>query len=611
MHLRRLATLTTAVLALAAILYAGEEPKYSVYVSIETQPDGTAYVTLNGRKAIHLQKPNGTLSPSERAKIIGERLSLLLPKVTDPKEITSKDSGANAKLFVRGTLVAIATPEEAKARSMTASRLAAMWAENLRKLLLAPPLSVEPESLLIPLGETRTIAVKSYVPGEIKAEITDGSIIGADPTAKAGSLVVSGLAVGDAAIDVKCGSQKVSVPIKVRKYAAAIAGTARTAVTGHDPPSSLLIRAAREIVRSVVATEPGASIRRIDMPASVQVPLPGRTATIIAGIDTDGPDYIPAKLRAEVEIEHRVLPNAEAADIWFCNQPETVTKFQVLFTGKLTPSERSTRLLYHHYNDMPVTMGFVVDVINPATQPAELHVIEGVSSPMQDVVVVGYEAGKEFINSEKANVGRIITVPPSTRRVLVSQAVPHPKTASGIMELRQLSGEPLIVRLIAKPEAQRRSDDPTDADLTLNGFDAKRITYSDGVFPQPQKALEFNYIVGKPWAFIRLGKIPIKHLTLDKTLYGFGITYDVNVALENPTDIEQTVEMLFEATAGPAAGVFLIDGRYVEVKRLGPPNERLIASYRLRPGQKKNVEIRTIPLSGSAYPATIIIRAAK
>ncbi len=428
---------------------------------------------------------------------------------------------------------------------------------------------------------------------------------------RSGSLVVEGLALGEAAITIQCAGHEVSVPVSVRKYAASVSGTAKASVTGYNPPASLLVRAVRDVIRSAVTVEPGAVVKKIDIPTSFNVPAPGRSSQVTVTVEADGPACIPAKLPAQVEIENRPVKKVESANIWFSNEPETVRRFQVLFTGKLSPAEESTRLLYHHYNDMPQTMGFVIDVINPSDQPAELHVIEGVAEPMADVVIVGYVAGRDFLKSHEANVGRIITLPPGTRRALVSQSVPHPKTASGIMEFRQISGEPLIMRLIAKPEEQRLAEDIPDVDLPLAGFDPERITLSDGVFPRPMKSVEATYTVGKQWAFIRMGKNPIKHDTLDKTLYGFGITYDANITLENPTEQEQVVEVLFEATAGPAAGVFLLDGKYVEVKRLGPPEERKIGEFKLRPGQTRKTTIRTIPLSGSAYPATIIIRAAK
>lgn len=598
-------------LILLSGLSAAEQPKFAAVVSVEKAQDGTAYVVLNGRKAIQLQKPNGSLSPAERARIIAQRLTALLPKITDLKAISSRPSGKDDQLIVSGTVVAIATPEEAKARGMTTSKLAAMWAENLRKILSEPPISVEPASLLIPLGEKRALKVKAYIPGEISADISDGTIISADSSIKLGSLVIQGLAVGDARISIRCGGREVSVPVSVRKYAASVWGTGKGAITGRNPPASLLDKAARDVVRSVVTTEPGASISKIEPPKTAHMPMPGHTSELTMMVEAQGQGYIPARFPAQVEVENRRLPPAESGQIWFSNFPETLRKYQVLFTGRLATSQESTRLLYHHYNDMPQCVGFVIDVINPSAQPAELHVIEGISDPMADVVIVGYVAGKEFLNCHQANIGRIFALPAGTRRVLVSQAVTHPKTASGIMEFRQLSGEPLIVRLVAKPEEERLSDDLPGIDLPLVSFDGARIGNSDGVFPRPREVMDVTYTVGKQWAFIRLGKHPIKHETLDTSLYAFGITYDVNATLVNPTDQDRTIELLFEATAGPAAGVFLLDGKYAEVKRLGPPDERVIGSYLVRSGKTRNLHIRTIPLSGSAYPATLIIRAAK
>lgn len=587
------------------------QTKQSISATVEKVPDGTAYVVLNGRKAIHLQKSNGTLKPADRAKIIADRLNSLLPKVSDLKAITSKVSGANGQLIISGTLVAVATPDEAKARSMTTSALAAMWTENLRKILSGPPIAVDPANLLIPLGEKRTLTVKAYVSGEVSAEVSDGSIIKADSTVKVGSLVVEGLALGETTIKIRCGGHEVSVPVSVRKYAASLSGSARTSVTGYNPPTSLLVRAVRDVIRSAVAFEPGAAAKKIEIPSSFHVPHPTRSSSVTVIVEADGPTHIPVRLPVEVEIENRRVPKVESKEIWFSNVPETVRKFQVLFTGKLAPSDESTRLLYHHYNDMTQCMGFVIDVVNPGAQPAELHMIEGVAEPMADVVIVGYVAGRDFLHSHEANVGRIIRIPPGTRRVLVSQPVHHPKTASGIMEFRQLSGDPLVVRLVAKPDNQRQVEDVADLDMPIGSFDLSRVVLSDGVFPRPRKVLDLTYTVGKQWGFIRMGQRPIKHDNLEKELFAFGITYDANVTLENPTEKQQKIEVLFTAGAGPAAGIFLIDGKYSEIKRLGPPSEREIGAVTLNPGQTKKMTIRTIPLSGSAYPTTITIRAAK
>ena len=596
---------------MAGSLAAVEQTKFPARVGVERMQDGSAYVTASGRRFMHVQRSNGTLKPADRAAIVADRLSVMLQKLTDIRAISAKASGANGQVLVNGALLAIATPTDAKAASTTAMKLAETWVSNLRKVLTLPPIYVEPESMLIPLGEKRTLSVKVFIPGDISAEVADVSVVRAQPASSAGMLLVEGLTVGDSSIRVRCGQHEVNVPVKVRKYAAAINGGVKATVTGLNPPQSLALRSIRESVHSMISLEPGASIRKTEVPQSVSVPVPGRSTQVPVSLEAEGVDYLPVRLTGTVELQNRVMPKVESESIWFCNEPETVRRFQVLFTGKLVPSQESTRLLYHHFNDMQQCMGFVIDVVNPSDQPAELHIIEGVAEPMADVVVVGYVAGRDFLNSYQSLIGRILTLAPNSRRVLVSQAVHHPKTASGIMELRQLTGQPLVARVIAKPETQRLADDPLGVDLPLTGFDPAKVAYSDGVFPRPWKIVDAEYTVGKSWQFIRLGKNPIQHATLDRVLYGFGITYDIRLTIDNPTDRQQIVEVLFEAPAGPAAGIFLLDGTYSEIKRMHPPDERVIGSYTLQPGQTRRSTIRTIPLSGSAYPATLIVRVAK
>lgn len=592
-------------------LGAEAQAKFFAKASVEPMQNGSAYVTVNGRRIMHLQRSNGALMPTDRAGIVADRLSAMLPKLTDVRAISTKAFGANGHVLVNGALLGIATPTDAKAANTTAMKLVETWASNLRKVLMLPPISVEPENMIIPLGEKRGLTVKVFLPGDISAEVAEGGTIRAEPGPSPGALLIEGLAVGDSSIKVRCGGHEATVPVKVRKYAATVRSGVKAAITGSDPPQSVALRSISESVRSMISLEPGASIRKTEMPRSISVPAPGRTTQVLVSLEAEGADYLPVRLTEAIELVNRTMPKVESESIWFSNQPETVRRFQVLFTGRLAKSDKSTRLLYHHYNDMQQCMGFVIDVINPFDEPAELHIVEGVAEPMADVVIVGYVAGRDFMNNHRSLIGRILTLAPNSRRVLVSQPVHHPETASGIIEFRQLSGQPLIARLIAKPEPQRLADDPVGVELPLTGFDPTRMAYSDGIFPRPWKTVNAAYTIGKSWQFIRIGKNPIQHATLDKALYGFGITYDIYLTIDNPTDKQRTVEVVFEATAGPAAGVFLLDGSYSEIKRIHPPDERVIGKYTLHPGQTRTSTIRTIPLSGSSYPATLIIRAAK
>ncbi len=147
--------------------------------------------------------------------------------------------------------------------------------------------------------------------------------------------------------------------------------------------------------------------------------------------------------------------------------------------------------------------------------------------------------------------------------------------------------------------------------ISATGIDPSEIALSDHIYPEPVKDLAVTYTAGKAWVFLRIGKHHLKHASQDMQLYGnYGVTYNIEATLENPGAEPLAAELAFEATAGPASGVFVVDGQVVPVRYLKPPAEVTIRKVIVPPGRSRAVSIRTIPLSGSAYPATLIIRQA-
>lgn len=586
--------------------------KFTHRVNVEAMQDGTAYVVVNGRKAIHLRTRNGTLSPVDRAKIASGRLAEHVKKGIDPKTIWCRRAARKAYVMVGDSMLVIATANEARTRRMSTKELADMWVRNLQKLLSLPPLSADPTSVVVPLGETRAVAVESLLPEPVTVEVSNPLVIAIDVKAKPGSIVIMGGSVGDATVTIRCKEHSVPVSVSVKKYAAYAALEVRKAVvTGWNAPASLASLAARDAARQAVALEPGAQIRAVKVQSELQSLSPGQTLGTSVQVEAAGGDHIPAKLLVQIEVENRPVADVPTSWLMYSNDPERVSKYRMLFAGRMDSAGQAVRLLYHHQNMMRRRIGFVIDVVNASNSPASLHVMEGVSQPMVDTVAVGYKAGLEFLQNHRNRIGRVIDLPAGTRRVLVSQPLDHRRTASGIMELRQLSGDPLLVRVIAKPEGQRVSEDPLHSVIPATWIDPSKIALSDHIYPEPVKDLAVTYTAGKAWVFLRIGKHHLKHATRDMQLYGnYGVTYNIKATLENPGAEPLAAELAFEATAGPASGVFVVDGEVVRVKYLKPPAEVTIRKVIVPPGRSRAVSIRTIPLSGSAYPATLIIREA-
>lgn len=605
---RYLALLSTCITLLGICGQAWA--KFTPRVSQRAERDGTAVVLINDRGVIRLKTTNGNLTPRERAGLAAERLAVLIQRGLDPNALGCKVTGQSARLMAGEAMIAIATQAEARAHGTTPAQLVNSWVRAIRTALAIPPLSVSATDVRIPLGESRMIAVQSLVDSPVNVQVVDSAIVKAE-SAKPGTLILRGLNVGDTEVKVQCEEYGVTIKAHVRKYAGTLLGSVKGIVTGQKVPASLIRRAVETAARSQVKLEPGAVLRSVEagqVPASLP---PGSESRLGVCIEAAGGDYIPTRINTQALVENRVIGRAPTSKIMYSNDPERILRYQVLFAGRMTPQDEGVRLLYHHQNMVGQRIGFVIEIINASTNPANLHVIEGVAEPVLDPVIAGYKAGMRFLGNYRQCVGRIIDIAPGCRFVIVNQALEHGFTASGIMEFRQLSGEYLIVRVLAKPESQSVYEDPPDVLLAATGIDPDKIRYSDHVYPNPSQSVEVKYTAGKQWVFFRLGKDAIKHAEQDKWLYGnYGVIYEIKAVLENPSSSSQTFEFVFEPTAGPASAIFIVDDRLVPIKLARPPQEVTLERVTV-PGESiRTVSICTMPLSGAAYPATLIIRGA-
>lgn len=585
--------------------------KYNPKITVEKTTAGTAYVTINQTKVIHLKVNNGSLLPADRANIVAERLKSFADKNYNPNLFSVKSTQTDSRLFFDDKLLLIVTKADAKSNKTTASALASSWITNLKKALSLPPLSVSRNDVLIPLGETRKITVISLLTDPVTASISDPAVVSTNLNKN--TLVMTGKALGSSRITLSSEGHEVSINVSVKKYAAyPKSEKQKSIVTGKIAPSSLVNRAIKDAARRSVNIESGALIKNIHIVSPASDLASGLTAEKKVSIKVCGASYIPATLDLNVIIENKPIHQKKSESIMYSNNPEQIKKYQTLFTGRFDTVNESYRLLYHHQNMMGSATGFVIEIINSSDKPASLHFVEGISEPMLDTVIVGYVAGLEFMNNHKNMIGRVINIEPGSRWVLLSQSIPATNTASGIIEFRQIAGDPLFLRVIAKPEQLRIAEDTPGIALPTQGLTADSFQLSDHVYPQPEKTIEAEYVANKPWVFLRIGKNAIKHAEQeDKVLYGnYGVTYNINAKLINPTDKNHKVEIVYEATAGPLSGIFYLDGQLNKIRMLRPPKDATIATITIPAGQTKNIQIKTMPLSGSAYPSTLVIRPA-
>ena len=236
---------------------------------------------------------------------------------------------------------------------------------------------------------------------------------------------------------------------------------------------------------------------------------------------------------------------------------------------------------------------------------AKIRVFRGIANPSKDTIVIGHTAGCAFMKDRANDVSVVETIPPQSRLVLVSNMLGHKDTASGIMELRQMDGESAYLRVVA---AEPYVDNVSEGTIA-RAPDATFLRLSDAIYPTPIKTVDYEYTVGSRWAFVPLGKHALTDSSQQKKLYGnYGVTYNINVRVSNPTDEPKKISFVFDPTAGPASAAFFIDGKFVSVKYAQPPSEITLRWFMLNPGETRDCRVVTVPLAGSNYPATLIVK---
>jgi hypothetical protein len=561
-------------------------------------------VIINDQPAVKFKVGNGLLTPARRAEITAGRLKDMAALKINPKTIYAKGNKSQGRIYAGETMICIATSADAKANRCDALSLAASWASNIRSLLLMPPIVLGSKELTVPLGETRRVAVGGAAVGHIVSKSQDDGIAKSTAGADGRYVHVLGRQLGETKVEIDVEGESVILPVYVKKYAGRLARKTLAEVTGNPCPTSTICYAVRQAISRSIICEPGARIElgAVDCQGGALPRADERN--VKTEVRISGPGYIPLSTKAEVNVRNVPMPHGEVSQIFYSNDPERLLKYQVLFAGKLAES-KPTRVLFHHQNAIGKSAHFLMDVINPSPIPVKIRVARAVSNPLVDTVLVGYNASLSFLKDDHSDVSVIETIPPESRIVLVSDMLANMETTSGILQVTQISGPDAFVRIVANPPGL---DNLATGDIAPSP-NPLVLSMSDHIYPLPVKNVKADYVVGKQWAFIPIGKNALTDATQQKKLHGnYGVTYQIDVKVENPTDKSKKVTVLFDPSAGIASGVFYIDGEFVSTKYVKPPAEFALKSYQMKPGEVRYVRVITLPVAGSNYPATLVVR---
>ncbi len=565
---------------------------------------GGAEVQINDRAAVRFKASNGQLTPAQRATITAERLRALVSAGFDPRTLGAKGSNQQARVYAGQNLICVVTTADARAARTTPLALAGSWAANIRRLLMMPGVTLSDKSVLVPMGECRRVYVGGAASGPIYARSVDGAIAVPSVNLDARYVQVTALQMGSTQVEVSVGGERAVFNVTVKKYAGRVPPISFAEVTGRPCPGSLVKYAAEQVVVRGAAIEPGARIEVGCTEGAGSALGAGLNRIVKVAVRISGEGYITYAYKADVEVHNSLMSVDQPRQLFYSNSPERLERYQVLFAGRLQ-ADAPTRVLYHHQNAMGKSVHFVVDITNPTDSPATYRITSCAAGPMVDTVLVGYLATRDFLRDMQSNASVIERVPPKSRLVIVSDTLRHLETSSGVLQIRQTDGSESYVRVAALPPGL----DKASVGAVTAASDIASSDMSAHIYPSPEKSIEADYVVGQRWAFISIGKHAIGSHDAQKKLDGnYGVTYDINVKVQNPTAETKKVRVVFNPTAGLASGVFLVDGEMVSTKYAKPPNEFQLASYQVKPGEVRTVRIKTVPVAGSNYPANVVVR---
>jgi hypothetical protein len=275
----------------------------------------------------------------------------------------------------------------------------------------------------------------------------------------------------------------------------------------------------------------------------------------------------------------------------------------VLFTATIDRT-RSQRFLYYHFN--PSTeppRRILVKATNNGTAPAVLHVLAGIAGPGSNEMEVGHNATKAFLIRVRRNEGTVITIPPNATVNIVNHALPPNAVVNGILQLREISGDPLDLAVIAQ-HADAPLDQSADAATLLAGG----APHARGVYPVPEFFSEYTYFIGAAAPLeIPIGQLPLPNLREGQALSGdYGVMQAVRVVIVNSSRYGQAIALYANPRGGDATGTFIIDNTLVQAHRLPAFSRYTIWQETIAPGTYRTLQITTMPEGGSSYPLRLV-----
>jgi hypothetical protein len=566
---------------------------------------------INGVDALSIKTSAGGMVPEERVAVIAKALAgfkrgQTVRVVADP----------GLRVALQDSTIVTITVAEAKAQGKTPDELAEDWSKSINKALYVPPLVILDTQLDLIFGKPQSVRLIGAMARKAVVRVEPEGAV--EVTRSGFDLVVKPVEMGEGQIQLFVGDVNYSIPFVVMAYAANLPQTLTVEVTGNPASKELVVEAIRGAMSTKLEAFGNATVR-FSIPAMTDV-MPGQSKVIQVAAKVDSVGYAPSSGWVSVVVKNLGGGRVFEDSLWYSNEPENVKATGQLYFARLT-TDSPNRLLWHHCNKTRNPMVIQYVLVNRSDEDARVWLVDGDPAPNLDPTKAGFEAGKAFFANWINYQGSIVVVPARSVVPMVMRRLLPEETSSGLASMRlmpggsddvvmvanaiwpnEVAGEWQTQGMDAKPWLARRA-------MSFERFALPVVGKEKHIYETPAKQMGFLYQVGGRLGFVRIGQESIKSKIGGVPLSGnFGVHYVVEGRIENPTDKERVVEVVFEASAGYSGALFSVNGKVLPGKMLQTKETMTLYEVKLAPGQAEDIRIETMPLSGAHYPATITVR---
>ncbi len=557
-------------------------------------PDGeAACVVANGKILMRLRGEDldGLLS---RASIVADKLNAVAAAGVSAGNVATRGSRTETRIVIREQNVI--SIDGVLARNCNSSHLglAQAWAGNIKNAFAQRYITFAPhDELTVPVGETRAIRWGGAIAVVDSAKTADDKVARVEIQDAEKKLEVRALTTGTTTLTVSALDCQHTIKVDCRKWAAHVPFASELRISGSQTRTQALTRAAESLIRSAVQVEPNASLT-IGEPLSV-------TAGYRVDVSASGETYLPVNRLHTVAISRIEAPKHQAGVVLVSNFPEKLTQPAVLLRESVVDG-RTVRLLWHHINVSSAPLWMTVRIHNVGDVATPVHITEAGAGPSNDEIFAGHSAARRFLEDLFCGTGYVLTVPAGSTVELSAVKLRPRELASGVARFAPLQSTALIVEVACHALTEPRSF-ISPVPEALRGS-----PQLSGLQFEGRRDVELRHSVGGNWGFYRLGDGRDVNSHGQLLAGSYGVLHRVNASVENPTDRPAIVELAVGPRGGVARGSFWIAGKLVETPVLNNSSEVVIHKGTVAPGGKYQIEVATIPESGSHYPVMLTLR---